>query len=65
MVDKTIELSGKVVTVLKRPQVLEFIHDLFTKNNIRAVLLFDQSQRYNEITVVGVDYFGKKKIINK
>ncbi|KAK2554340.1 Protein mono-ADP-ribosyltransferase PARP14 [Acropora cervicornis] len=55
MVDKTIELSGKVVTVLKRPQVLEFMHDLFTQNDIRAVLLFDQSQRSNEITVVGVD----------
>lgn len=55
MVDKTIELPGKVVTVLKRPQVLEFMHDLFTQNNIRAVLLFDQSQRSNEITVVGVD----------
>ena len=55
MVDKTIELPGKVVTVLKRPQVLEFMHDLFTQNNVRAVLLFDQSQRSNEITVVGVD----------
>ena len=54
MVDKTIELPGKVVTVLKRPQVLEFMHDLFTQNEIRAVL-FDQSQRSNEITVVGVD----------
>ena len=55
MVDKTIELPGKVVTVLKRPQVLEFVHNLFTQNTISAVLLFDQSQRSNEITVVGED----------
>ena len=55
MVDKTIELPGKVVTVLKRPQVLKFMQDLFTQNNIRAVLLFDQSQSSNEIIVVGVD----------
>ena len=55
MEEKTIELPGKVVTVLKRPQVLEFVHNLFTQNNISAVLLFDQSQRSNEITVVGED----------
>ena len=55
MVDKTIELPGKVVTVLRRPQVLQFIQDLFTHNAIGAVLLFDQSQSSNEITVVGVD----------
>ena len=55
MVDKTVELPGKVVTVLKRPQVLKFMQDLFTQSNIRAVLLFDQSQSSNEIIVVDVD----------
>ena len=55
MVEKTIELPGKVVIVLKRPQVLKFMQDLFTHNNIAAVLLYDQSQSSNEITVVGVD----------
>lgn len=55
MVEKTIELPGKVVTVLIRPQVLKFMQDLFTHNNIVAVLLCDQSQSSNEITVVGVD----------
>ena len=55
MEEKTIELPGKVVTVLKRPQVLKFIQDLFTHNNILAVILYDQSQSSNEITVVGVD----------
>ena len=55
MVDKAIELPGKIVTVLKRPQVLKFMQDLFTQNNIRAVLLYDQSQSSNEITLVGED----------
>ena len=55
MEEKTIELPGKVVTVLKRPQVLKFMQNLFTHNNIVAVILYDQSQSSNEITVVGVD----------
>ena len=55
MEEKTIELPGKVVTVLKRPQVLKFMQDLFTHNNIVATILYDQSQSSNEITVVGVD----------
>ena len=55
MEEKTIELPGKVVTVLKRPQVLKFMQDLFAHNNIVAVILYDQNQSSNEITVVGVD----------
>ena len=60
MVDKTIELPGNVVTVLKRPQVSKFMQDLFTQNSIRAVLIYDQSQSSNEITVVGEDSSSAK-----
>ncbi|XP_068678705.1 uncharacterized protein [Montipora foliosa] len=61
IVDKTTELPGKVVDVLRKPQVSRFMLDLLKEKAIGAVLLYDQSQVSNEVTVVGVDSINAKK----
>lgn len=51
----TAELPAKVITVLKRPQVSKFVQEVFQKNSVQAVMLYDQQQSSNEFQVVGVD----------
>ena len=61
VVDKTAELPGKLVDVLRKPEVSKCILDLFKEKAIGAVLLYDQSQVSNEVTVVGVDSTNAKE----
>ncbi|XP_068724841.1 protein mono-ADP-ribosyltransferase PARP14-like [Montipora capricornis] len=60
IVDKTTEIPGKLVDVLRKPEVSRFMLDLLKEKGIGAVLLYDQSQVSNEVTVVGVDSTNAK-----
>ncbi|XP_068692521.1 protein mono-ADP-ribosyltransferase PARP14-like isoform X2 [Montipora foliosa] len=60
IVDKTTEIPGKLVDVLRKPEVSRFMLDLLKEKGIGAVLLYDQNQVSNEVTVVGVDSTNAK-----
>ena len=61
IVDKTTEIPGKLVDVLRKPKVSRFMLELLKEKGIGAVLLYDQSQVSNEVTVVGVDSTNAKQ----
>lgn len=52
--EQTLTLTTKIVNVLKRPPVSEFMQGLLKQHNIQAIFVYDQTEKSNEVQVVGV-----------
>lgn len=52
--EESLELSAKVIAVLKNPPVWEYMLDLLKQREIQALFVHDQKRSLNEVQLVGV-----------
>ena len=62
--EQTLVLTTKIVNVLKRPQVSDFMQGLLKQSNIQAIFVYNQTENPNEVQVVGVGPESIKEAIS-